>query len=159
MWFDPATLLTDDLPPPANLANSANLSESTQPKTPLISKISKISKISNPVSVAEAISPDDKQKILSWLAHIGETDQEMIDDVLAQITNDAGAMAYFLKRAEEVKPVGTPIALIQCGNCQHFLSHHNHSKGSGFCNAGVQSPGLCWWSETPHPCDKYDNTS
>ena len=105
---------------------------------------------------AETLSPSDKQKILAWLAHIGETDQAMIDDVLEQVTNDAGALAYFLKRAEEVKGINQPIHLIQCGDCQHFKSYYAHGKGSGICKAGVQPLGLCHWSGTPRTCNDFD---
>jgi hypothetical protein len=42
-----------------------------------------------------------KQKILDWLAHISETDQEVIDDTLTRFRNDPEARAYFLCRADE----------------------------------------------------------
>lgn len=149
MWFDPTTLLTEELLPPANLASSANLSACTQPKAPVVSKISEIS---NPVKAAEGITPNHTQKIVAWLAHIGEADQEMVDDLLVQVTNDARAMAYFLKRSEEVKTSETTIVLIQCGTCQHFKPHHQHGKGTGSCERRVKPPGVCFWGESETDC-------
>jgi hypothetical protein len=42
-----------------------------------------------------------KQKILGWLAHIGETDPEIIEDTLARCRADQETMQYFLNRANE----------------------------------------------------------
>lgn len=43
-------------------------------------------------------------RIRAWLAHIRETDPEMIAEVLAQCANDPEALAYFMTRAREVPP-------------------------------------------------------
>ncbi|MGZ8943012.1 MAG: hypothetical protein ACXW00_09620 [Methylobacter sp.] len=50
------------------------------------------------------IAEADRQKILAWLAHIGETDQAVIDDVLHYCASNPEALAYYLKRAGEVPP-------------------------------------------------------
>lgn len=99
------------------------------------------------------LADTDKQKILAWLAHIGETDQEIVDEVLVQVTNDARALAYFLKRAEEVKTSETTIVLIQCKTCQHFKPHHQHGKGTGSCERHVMPPGVCIWGDTETDCN------
>jgi hypothetical protein len=101
------------------------------------------------------LAESDKQKILAWLAHIGEKDQVMIDEVLEQVTDDAGALAYFLNRAEEAKGINQPITLVQCGNCLNFESFYDHGKASGMCRAGVMPSGVCHWSERQHTCDKH----
>lgn len=40
--------------------------------------------------------------VLAWLEHIGETDPEIVADVLNRCRLDPEARAYFLKRAKEV---------------------------------------------------------
>ncbi|MGZ8906808.1 MAG: hypothetical protein ACXW1U_13935 [Methylobacter sp.] len=55
-----------------------------------------------PNSRIARIAEADRQKILAWLAHIGETNQALIDDVLDYCASNPEALAYYLKRAEEV---------------------------------------------------------
>ncbi len=44
----------------------------------------------------------DKPKILQWLWHIGETDQDIMDEIIERCRIKKDACQYFLKRAEEV---------------------------------------------------------
>jgi beta-phosphoglucomutase-like phosphatase (HAD superfamily) len=48
------------------------------------------------------VSAQDKQKILAWFAHIGETDQIDIAQTLELCGADPDALAYYLKRSEDV---------------------------------------------------------
>lgn len=48
------------------------------------------------------LNPKHKAAIVRWLAHIGETDQAMIDDILDYCASNPEALAYYLGRAEEV---------------------------------------------------------
>ena len=48
------------------------------------------------------LNPKDRAAILRWLHFIGETDQALIDDVLDYCASNPEALAYYLKRAEEV---------------------------------------------------------
>lgn len=41
-------------------------------------------------------------RIRAWLAHIRETDPEIIDDVLARCADDPDCLAYYLTRAAEM---------------------------------------------------------
>jgi len=41
-------------------------------------------------------------KIRAWLAHIKETDEDVIRDVLDKCLNNTEARTYFLKRSDEV---------------------------------------------------------
>jgi hypothetical protein len=45
---------------------------------------------------------------------------------------------------------------INCGKCLIFKSHNDNGNGAGFCLAGVQSSGSCWWSDSLHQCAKFD---
>lgn len=50
----------------------------------------------------------EETAIRAWLAHINETDQEIIADVLHQCHTDLEARAYFLRRAaEDLRPTDT----------------------------------------------------
>lgn len=55
-----------------------------------------------PVPSEKTKTQSKKQKILDWLAHIGETDLDIIEDTLTRSRNDPDARAYFLCRADEV---------------------------------------------------------
>jgi hypothetical protein len=48
-----------------------------------------------------ALSVADENHILRWLAHIQETDQEIISFVIDKCRTDATARAYFLDRATQ----------------------------------------------------------
>ena len=50
------------------------------------------------------LNPKDRAAILAWLHSIGETNQEIIDDVLDYCAGNPEALAYYLKRAEEIPP-------------------------------------------------------
>jgi hypothetical protein len=51
---------------------------------------------------AETMTAGNEATINSWLSYIGETDQEIIAEVLAKCRANLDARAYFLHRAEEV---------------------------------------------------------
>ncbi|MGZ8194568.1 MAG: hypothetical protein ACXWTH_02975 [Methylosarcina sp.] len=51
---------------------------------------------------AARLTHQDTTAVLRWLPSIGETDQAMIDDVLEYCACNPEALAYYLKRAEEV---------------------------------------------------------
>lgn len=42
---------------------------------------------------------------------------------------------------------------VTCGQCLSFKCHNTHGQGSGYCLIGGDY-GL--WSETLHPCEKFD---
>lgn len=44
----------------------------------------------------------DRERVLKWLAHIGETDQAVIDEVINQCRTDKEARAYYVGRSAEV---------------------------------------------------------
>jgi hypothetical protein len=67
----------------------------------------------------KTINPKDKAAILRWLHYIGETDQAVIDDVLDYCTGNPEALAYYLKRAEEVPP---PDDRRHCRECLNLNS-------------------------------------
>ena len=44
---------------------------------------------------------DDRSKVLAWLAHIGETSQSCINEVIEQCQNDPDARKYYVGRYNE----------------------------------------------------------
>jgi hypothetical protein len=114
-----------------NAAISANIASGDTPDTPAISaevsakpapiqactpdtcdtpaKTITASEITQPAKalqkgVAAPLNANTETAIRAWLAHINETDQEIIDEVLDKCRADGEARAYFLRRAEEVPP-------------------------------------------------------
>ena len=49
-----------------------------------------------------AVANADETRIRAWLAHIGETHQPIIEEVMEMIATDPAALAYYMKRADEV---------------------------------------------------------
>jgi hypothetical protein len=49
-----------------------------------------------------------------------------------------------------------PETFISCGQCLNFKCHNQHSKGAGYCLAGVMPGGASHWSETKHQCTQFD---
>lgn len=62
----------------------------------------------NPISELEDNPPRlttmDKTVILRWLHSIDETDEAAIQDILQYCASNPEALAYYLKRAEEIPP-------------------------------------------------------
>jgi len=44
----------------------------------------------------------DREKVLAWLKYVNETDQAIIDEVLAQCSTDKEARAYYVGRSSEI---------------------------------------------------------
>jgi len=66
-----------------------------------------------------SVKPEDKAAILRWLHFIGENSRPIIDDVLAYSAGNPDALAYYLKRAEEVPP---PDDRHHCRECRNLNS-------------------------------------
>lgn len=75
-----------------------------------------------PVTTAEEAA------IRAWLAHIEETDEAIIVIVLDQCRADAGALRYFLRRAEEVSRPVDDDDRRRCDQCANLT-------GRGLCLA------------------------
>ena len=71
----------------------------------------------------------DETAIRAWLAHIGETDLEIIAVVLNQCRTDADARDYFISRAADVpRPAAFNDDRRLCGQCENLT-------GRGVCLA------------------------
>ena len=64
--------------------------------------------------IKKALGLQDETATRTWLAHIEETDSDLIEGVLEQCRADPEACAYFLHRAEEV-PTGRC-----CAECDQY---------------------------------------
>lgn len=69
---------------------------------------------------ARPLTGDEESAILAWLAQIGETDQEIIADMLDRCRRDAAARRYFLGRAAEKAP---PDDRRTCNECAHLAAN------------------------------------
>jgi hypothetical protein len=102
MWFEPSELSKTKTNPLATCATPATF-EGKYTKTAAQSR--KVAEVAEPLDseiiIDGLLSAVDQQKILAWLAHIGEEEPEMISETLDRCRSDAEALAYFLLRAEE----------------------------------------------------------
>ena len=78
--------------------------------------------LAKPQPQAKPLTIDEDARIRGWLTHIGETDGTVIGTVLGQCARDPSALAYFLKRAEEVpKPPPSFDDRRTCSECAHLV--------------------------------------
>ncbi len=104
------------------------------------------------VNCEKPLDPKHETAVRAWLTHIGETDAGLIAETIQQCRDDPEALAYYLKRAEELP--NPP--LVMCAGCQHFRPHHAHGKGSGGCSVGVMPKGISHWHDTQHECGQFE---
>jgi hypothetical protein len=98
------------------------------------------------------------QAITAWVHSLGGKPETLLEDtadVLTQCRRDPEALAYFLKRAKEVKPPLSQTILVTCSDCQNFRPHHKHGKGSGDCAVNVKPVGITHWYDTPKTCSQF----
>ena len=99
------------------------------------------------VAVAKppALTVEEETAIRAWLAHIEETDTEIIAEVLNQCHADGEARAYFLRRADEVpRPMQDDDDRRYCAQCANLAP-------SGLCLAARRGEIIA--SRTYHPVD------
>ena len=94
-----------------------------------------------------------EQRILAYLAHIGETDQALINEFLERCRRDQAVPAWVINWTDQ-KPKIKETA-ITCQHCQHFDSFNTHGGGAGLCKVGAFTAGICRWSGTGHQCGSY----
>jgi len=85
--------------------------------------------VANVASVAVAnprnenrLKPGDRQKLLDYLAAIGETDRESIDEYLTECGKDAAILARAIQQAEDCLRInsGDISGLAQCSGCRQL---------------------------------------
>ena len=71
---------------------------------------------------SKTILPSDRQKLLDYLAAVGETDQDIIDEYLMECGRDAETLARELQQAEDTLQIqrGDYTGLVQCSGCRHL---------------------------------------
>lgn len=94
---------------------------------------------------ATAMTAEEETAIRAWLAHIEETDADIIAQVLNQCRADLEARAYFLRRADEVpRPLPDDDDRRHCAQCANIAR-------SGLCLAARRDEIIA--SRTYHPVD------
>jgi len=159
MWFNPSELSKTKKQTSANLANPANWEEENTKTAP---PISKLAELAAPLDLKNdtqrsVIKPNDQQRLLDYMAAIGETDQSTIDALLTQCANDADALNWVLSWANQLLPSsGRPKAqAVNCRGCRYFKSYNTHGGGAGQCGIGARSAGHCQWANDLHQCNHY----
>lgn len=112
----------------------------TQPKEEGV-KVAKIATVAvaNPTEAKTApITVEEERAIRAWLAHIEETDPEIIAEVMDKCQREGEARAYCLRRSKEV-PKPDPWRVTHCGDC---------AKGEPEAIAGL-------WDTDQRYCEQY----
>lgn len=106
------------------------------------------------VAKPPALTAEGETAIRAWLAHIGETDTEVIADVIDQCQRDGQARAYFLRRERKIPPPPEPGYTAACGACRHFqrIDHPN----LGHCAQGEPEAVAGLWDTDRRWCMKYE---
>ena len=95
----------------------------------------------------------EENAIRAWLAHIEETDSDIIAEVLDKCRADPQARDYFIRRAEEVPQLNTYAGRVACGDCLHFERiGHPHL---GHCTKGEPEDVAGLWDTDRRYCDRY----
>lgn len=134
MWFKPAEYQNSNHSVIATIATTATKTL----ENPDLSQLSRKSQVgshsevhSKPfnsvaivANVATGLSAVNRQKLLDYLAATGETDPEIIDELLTECGKDAALLARQLQQADDylkIKP-GEYTGLVQCSGCNHLAS-------------------------------------
>jgi len=142
------------------------------PPVPSVPSKKTKSKTKNTLSVA------DHQKLLAYLAAIGENDQSMIDELLSECAKDPKALAWALQWADKVLGISSQTddrhycrecAYLIGGQCKKQLfrpvddiprrcaDFDPHGGGAGACGVGVMPLGACWWADSVHECVQWES--
>ena len=77
--------------------------------------------VANPIN-AKTIQPSYRQKLSEYLAAIGETDQDMIDEYLSECSKDAAVLARALQQVDDFFQIqqGNTTDFARCSNCRQL---------------------------------------
>jgi hypothetical protein len=103
----------------AMTATPATIATQETDEVATVAPVATVAVAANPEPLPE-LSPDEETSIQTWLAHIEETDPEIIAEVLNKCRDDWDARRYFLKRSEEVPETVVANSHIICDDCAYF---------------------------------------
>lgn len=132
MWFKPteyqnpnqsaiATIATTATNNPNNVSLSQK-SRMSQPVKVVSNNFNHPENVAFVANVAAGLKADDCQKLLDYLAAIGETDQAIINEYLTECGKDAAILERELKQADDCLQIknGNTTDLVQCSGCRHL---------------------------------------
>lgn len=98
----------------ATVATPATHSHQIRPTVANVASVA----VANPTE-SKTIQPNDRQKLLDYLAAIDETDQDIIDEYLTECGKDAAILAQALQQADDYLKIknGDTTGLVQCSSC------------------------------------------
>jgi len=123
------------------------------PATHEQAKVGTVAKVAS-VAVANQLLAEEETTIRAWLAHIEETDPEIIAEVIEKCQRNIEARAYFLRRSEEAPKPETYPNPIRCRDCAHFqrINHPN----LGHCAKGEPEAIAGLWDADRRYCKQYE---
>lgn len=135
MTATPATSATQEADKPLTVAKVATVAVAAQPE---------------PIPV---LSPNDEANILAWLAHIKETDPDLIDGVVDKCRNDMEARRYVLKQSNAIPESHTAYHPMTCGGCIHFERKNHPNLGN--CAKGEPEAIAGLWDTDRRFCGRF----
>jgi hypothetical protein len=117
-----------------------------------VASVAAVAVIEKPEPLPE-LSPGEESNIRAWLAHIEETDANIIAEVVDKCRDDMEARRYFLKCSEEVPESVTTNHPATCGGCIHFeRTDHPHL---GHCAKGEPEAIAGLWDTDRRHCARF----
>lgn len=98
-----------------------------------------------------AITAEQENRIRIWMAREGETDAQIIGEYLDGCRHDPEALAYFLKRAEEVPATVSDDDRITCKQCLNLINQRCQAARRG----EIASPGYQPVQDLFRRCEGY----
>ncbi len=109
-------------------------------------------------SVNINLNPEHRKLLMDYMAAIGETDVDLIDELLGECSQSQAKLNWALSWAMSIirpKSNQRKTSLVKCGNCCHWRGHYQHQRGPGSCAVWVQPAGACHWFDTPKECEQW----
>lgn len=97
------------------------------------------------------LTTEEEHAIRGWLAHINETIQENIAEVLNKCSTDLQARAFILGMAESL-PVPYE-RLVRCEDCRHY--ERTEFPHMGHCTQGEPEAIAGLWDSDRRYCERY----
>ena len=137
-------------------ATSATPATQETDKLVTVAPVATVAVAEKPEPLPELL-PDEESNIRAWLAHIDETDPEIIAEVVDKCREDLEGRRYFLKRSEEEPEPVTLNHPITCGGCVHFerITEPFRHPHLGHCAKGEPEAIAGLWDTDRQYCERF----
>ena len=109
--------------------------------------------VAAPPEPLPGLSLEDEGNIRAWLAHIQETDQNILAEVVDKCRNDLEARRYIMKQSKEIPVAVTVNHPMTCGDCIHF--QRTYHPNLGHCPKDEPEPIAGLWDTDRRFCARF----